>query len=227
MTNLIQSNSSNIMLTRTHIFSGICIAIMELLLFTLGSTIVLGSVTFDILSFYWTMFTILTGIWEVSYIILHKKTVEYATFLINNKQKVWTSKYAISTILPWKLAIIFYAQYGAYADREYMIMRDWWSRLIEGTHALYCGMFSLLSIILNIIGDDERSRMVLAVAMGTQVMNSILYMGEYKIQTKDPDNPNYDCSDFPCGVLLCKRPFMYINVFWTIMPTYIIIQLLI
>jgi hypothetical protein len=212
----------------TRVFNGICIAIAELLLFAMASTIVLGSVTLtnlDLLSFYWAMFTILTGIWEVSYIILHKKTAEYAVYLINNSQKVWTNKYSITTILPWKLAIIFYAQYGAYADREYMLMREWWSRLIEGTHALYCGMFSLIAISLNVNGHEDHSQIALAVAMGTQLMNSILYMGEYNIQTKDPESPNYDCQEFPCGFLLCKRRFMYVNVFWTLMPTYVIIQL--
>lgn len=214
----------------TKVFNGVSIAIIELLLFTIGSTIVLGSsniTNLDIISFYWTMFTILTGIWEVSYITLHKKTVNYAVFLINNKQRVWRNKYSISTVLPWKLAIIFYAQYAAYADREYMLMRNWWSRLIEGTHALYCGMFSLIAINLNINGNVEQSQIALAVAMGTQLMNSILYMGEYNIQTKDPENPNYDCREFPTGFLLCKRPFMYINIFWTLMPTYVIIHLFI
>ena len=34
-----------------------------------------------------------------------------------------------------KLARIFYAEYGAWADREYMVSSDDWSRTIEGSHA--------------------------------------------------------------------------------------------
>ena len=66
----------------------------------------------------------------------------------------------------------------------------------------------------------------LGAAMGSQLMNSILYMSEYIIQCRDPSNVNYNSDAFPCGFLLIKRPFMYINIFWTIMPGGIIISYL-
>ena len=51
------------------------------------------------------------------------------------------------------------------------------------------------------------------VLYGTQLMNSILYMGQYFLQTQDPNNINYNNASFPTGVLLTKRGFMYVNVF--------------
>ena len=50
--------------------------------------------------------------------------------------------------------------------------------------------------------------------MASQCMNSILYMGEYFIQTKTPSSINYNSDNFPCGNYLINRPFMYINIFW-------------
>ena len=54
-------------------------------------------------------------------------------------------------------------------------------------------------------------------------MNSILYMVEYFIQCTDPNNINYNDDEFPMGTLLSKRPFMWVNIFWTIMPLYTIL----
>ena len=67
----------------------------------------------------------------------------------------------------------------------------------------------------------------MSVAMGSQLMNSILYIGEYLIQINDIHSVNYNTYSFPTGFALSKRPFMYINIFWTIMPAYIIISNLI
>ena len=135
-------------------------------------------------------------------------------------------KYNLSYILPWKLAIIFYGEYAAYADREYMSIKDKWSRLIESTHAFFCASFSLISVILYMFNECERAEITWTIAMGSQLMNSILYMGQYIVQTNDIYSPNYNSEEFPCGFLFLKRPFMYINIFWSLMPTYAIIRLL-
>ena len=58
--------------------------------------------------------------------------------------------------------------------------------------------------------------------MASQLMNSILYMGEYFIQIKDKHSVNLNTPKFPCGFALIKRPFMYVNLFWTIMPCYVL-----
>ena len=58
-------------------------------------------------------------------------------------------------------------------------------------------------------------------AMALQLMNSILYMVQYGLQTQQSYSLNYDNSSWPLGTLMIKRPFMYVNVFWLIMPTYI------
>ena len=62
----------------------------------------------------------------------------------------------------------------------------------------------------------------MSISMGTQLMNSILYMGEYLIQLHSENNVNYK-NNFPCGKYLQKRPFMYINLFWSLMPSYVLI----
>ena len=63
----------------------------------------------------------------------------------------------------------------------------------------------------------------LGFSMGSQLMNSVLYISEYIIQTYNSNSINYDTPCFPCGKFLCKRPFMWINVFWTLMPSYVLI----
>lgn len=198
-------------------------ALIEVALFASGSQVLYHYVDFeeiDVVTYYWCMFTILTGFWEAVYIFNHRKSVEISKDLIEMDYHVWCEKYPLTMILPWKLSVIFYGEYGAYADREYMTDKDNWSRLIEGTHALFCGLFSLVAIILNGVGELDRYNTSLTIAMGSQLMNSILYMGEYAIQTKNKDNINYNNSEFPLGILWFKRPFMYINLFWTVMPIY-------
>ena len=60
-------------------------------------------------------------------------------------------------------------------------------------------------------------------AMAFQLMNSIMYMIEYGIQCNSIRSPNYyNNSEFPLGVAMSERPFMYVNLFWLVMPTYII-----
>ena len=55
-------------------------------------------------------------------------------------------------------------------------------------------------------------------------MNSILYMSQYFFQVNDPSSVNYPSSEFPCGFALLERGFMYVNVFWTLMPLYVIMM---
>ena len=90
-----------------------------------------------------------------------------------------TNKYPLNYVLPWKLAEIFYAEYGAWADREYMISSNYWSRLIEGSHAGLCGLFSLLGMLCRLEHVNKQYLVCMVLAMGTQLMNSVLYMGEY------------------------------------------------
>ena len=176
--------------------------------------------------FYWTFFTFFTGLWEAAFLIQYNTTCNTAKQLLETKSHVWTNKYDMSYILPWKFSNIFYAEYGAYADREYMQVKDNWSRVIEGSHAIMCGIFALLAIISKICEKDAHYFVSLSVCMGAQLMNSVLYMVNYFHQMKDPSNVNYITPYFPAGTFLEKRPFMYINIFWTIMPGYIILILL-
>ncbi|MBP02219.1 MAG: hypothetical protein CMM25_05380 [Rhodospirillaceae bacterium] len=173
-----------------------------------------------IVIFVWMSFTVLTGLWEISFVMNRKQIGSTALSLLANREKVWSKKYDCEMIIPWQLAIVFYSEYAAYADREYMCRFDKWSVIIEGSHALFCGGISFVSIMFNIYGYMYQFYFTLAMAMSFQLMNSILYMGQYIIQINNPHSVNYNRPAFPCGVMLYKRPFMYINVFWTVMPAY-------
>ena len=139
--------------------------------------------------------------------------------LILHKQHVWTNKYNLNIILPWNLSYAFYSEYGAYADREYMTNKEKWSRIIEGTHSSLCGLFSLMTIYFFHNKLLNNYSICLGISMGSQLMNSILYCGQYLIQTKNKNSINYNSSDFPCGKYLDKRPFMWINIFWFMTTT--------
>ena len=129
-------------------------------------------------------------------------------------------------MLPYKLARIFYSEYGAWADREYMLSDNYWSREIEGTHAFLCGFFALLGMINRLEHINRKYLIFIVFSMGNQLMNSVLYMGQYFLQMQDKDNINYNDDDFPAGFLLYKRAFMYVNIFWSLMPTIVLYKTL-
>jgi len=180
--------------------------------------------TMHVGAYYWVMFTILTGIWEITYVTQRKRVSHMAKELIDSNERVWSSDYSICVLFPWNFSKIFYAEYAAYADREYMENEDKWSLAIEGSHCLCCAIYSTMTIVFFIHNENSyRFYLSLGAAMGSQLMNSVLYMSEYIIQTRESTNVNYNSDEFPCGILLLKRPFMYINIFWTIMPGGILI----
>lgn len=210
--------------------NGIIIAILELSLFAgvayPSRKYIKSFKNIEVISYYWLAFTILTGIWEVCFISNYHSINDVSQKLITNGEHAWTNKYTLDYVLPWKLAEIFYAEYGAWADREYMISSNYWSRLIEGSHAGLCGLFSLFGMLCRLEHVNKQYLVCMVLAMGTQLMNSILYMGEYFLQVNDPDNVNYNNADFPVGFALTKRGFMYVNVFWTLMPSYVLYKTL-
>ncbi len=63
-----------------------------------------------------------------------------------------------------------------------------------------------------------------SVAMGCQLMNSVLYMFNYFIEMKDKNNINFVNSSFPLGEAFSERPFMWVNLIWTVMPTWVILS---
>ena len=109
-----------------------------------------------------------------------------------------------------------------------MKISDRWSLAIEGTHAILCGLYSTVGLVLFVTDPiNYKYYLCIGAGMGSQLMNSLLYMSEYVIQTKDQQNVNYDSDVFPTGKLLSKRPFMYINILWTVMPCGILISYLV
>ena len=205
---------------------GYLIGILEIVFFFIGSTFIRMNIPLlqDInrISYYWIMLTILTGIWECAYVSNYEYVVNMSTSLIKNDEHVWTNNYDISYIIPWKLSHIFYSEYGAWADREYMSNSDDWSRVIESSHCTQCAVFSLLAILFKINKYHNNYLISLSVAMGTQFMNSLLYMFCYFIQEKTPSNINYPSENFPTDRFLTERPFMWVNIFWLLMPFYTI-----
>ena len=182
----------------------------------------------DPCAYYWLAFTILTGIWEFFYVTQKKEVSQMANQLIESNERVWTNEYSICVLLPWKFSKLFYSEYAAYADREYMNMQDRWSLSIEGTHAMICGAYSVIGLGMLLYEPYScKFQIGIGAAMGSQLMNSILYMSEYVIQVQDTNNVNYNSDVFPAGRLLWKRPFMYINVFWTVMPCGILVGYLV
>ena len=175
--------------------------------------------------YYWISFTILTGIWELSFVCNYNSVTKISENLLKNNTHVWTTHYDISNILPWKFSHLFYAEYGSYADREYM-SKDDWSRVIESSHAILCGIFALLCLLYKSGNNINEYLITISISMGSQLMNSILYMFNYLYQTTQKYSINYNTNTFPTGILLIKRPFMYINLLWTLCPFYIIIYLI-
>ena len=206
---------------------GYVVGILELSLFMFGSIFIRRSFhqlqSINKITYFWVMMTILTGIWEIAYISDYSHVVNMSSQLIKNKQHVWTNDiYNISYVLPWKLSHIFYSEYGAWADREYMSNSDDWSRIIESSHCTQCALCSLIAVIFKIFDNHNNYLISLSVSMGTQFMNSFLYMFAYFIQENDPNNANYANSTFPSDTWLIKRPFMWVNILWLVMPFYTI-----
>ena len=90
------------------------------------------------------MYDCFNRIWESTYLVTYDSIVNTAEQLILNDNYIWTNMYDLSYILPSELSHIFYAEYGAWADREYMSLNDNWSHTVEGTHLLFCAIFSFL-----------------------------------------------------------------------------------
>ena len=214
---------------RTEV-KGYMIGIIEIGIFTLITGLIRERYThlkdIDILLYFWLALTILTGIWEVSFISDYVNVNKISKRLIAEREHVWSKEYTLDYLLPNKLSKIFYAEYGAWADREYMTIKHRWSRVIEGTHAALCGTVSLYCLVNGLKENKSHFLVFSSVAMGSQLMNSILYMSQYFIQCKTPGSVNYDSQNFPVGKYLIGRPFMYVNVFWTLMPSYAIYALL-
>ena len=209
---------------------GIILALIEVLFIFTGGYYIRKNTNLQNINpviYYWLILTVFTGLfWETAFVLQYKETNKYSQYLILNDETVWTNHYTLDYLLPWKFSKIFYGDYGAYADREYMETYSDWSRVIESTHAIFCGLFALISLCFHFKSNYREFLLTLGVSMGSQLMNSILYMVEYFVQVEDPFNINYDTPEFPTGFLLSKRPFMWVNIFWTILPAYSIIYYL-
>ena len=179
----------------------------------------------DALTYYWLTMTILTLIWECAFVLNYSTVIDDSQVLLHKEQHVWTNQYDFSYVLPWKLSTIFYSEYGAYADQEYMLRDNDWSRVIESTHALFCGLFAFLALHHKVkYKNNDKYLIMLSVSMGSQLMNSLLYMTNYFNELGYPSSVNYCSTEFPCGFALLQRPFMYVNIFWTCMPLYVIVK---
>ena len=210
-------------------YTGIGIGVIEILCYLMVSFLLRYEYTqyqdINLISFCWLTMTVLTGYWEYVYITNYKKVQNAANLYIKNKESTWTNKYTLDYVLPWKLSEIFYTEYAAHADREYMSNKDIWSRTIEGSHEFCCGLFSLIGLISKHYNNNNLYLLSIGISMGTQFMNSLLYSVNYFIQTKDPNSPNFVTKEFPLGFALSKRPFFWVNLAWLLFPMYVLINL--
>ena len=177
--------------------------------------------------YYWFCFTILTAYWEIVFVHWYNYVALYAHALKEANQSVWTTYYPITMIAPNHLSCIFYADYGAWGDREYMNISihgrtDYWSRLIESTHMIFCGFVCLASLLATYRGYGFAGTVLGCAAMGAQCMNSVMYLAEYLLQCNDPKSVNANNATWPTGSWMLGRPFMWVNFFWTVMPIFII-----
>lgn len=202
-------------------------ALIELSLYFVVSTFLKYylNITLGNIIYYWLSFTVLTGIWELTYTTNKEEVAEMSLDLLKSQEHVWTKTYNLSMILPHNLAKVFYSEYAAYSDHLYYSMEaPWskWSLYIEGTHCLMCGLCAFLMFISMNYNLPELSEQFLIMSMSFQAMNSILYMTNYFIQMRDHASVNYVCEKFPKK----GRGFMLINIFWTIMPLIILFYLI-
>ena len=58
----------------------------------------------DNVMYYWFCLTILTGIWEISFIMNYEDCLNNSRNLIMKKEHVWFNKYTLDNLLPWKLS---------------------------------------------------------------------------------------------------------------------------
>lgn len=181
------------------------------------------------LMYYWFCFTTLTGYWESVFISNYNDIAKYAAALVETKKSVWTSWFPITYVCPSYFSKIFYAEYGANADREYMSRRkgDFWARIVESSHALFCATFTTAALAtLLVTGDMATANSIGLVAMAGQFMNSFLYMGQYCVACQNNSSPNFSCPDFPLGRWMCHRAFMWINILWLLCPAMICAQVI-
>lgn len=211
------------------IFLGYQLALVEIFIFGAVALLIRNTTNLykiNSIVYFWSTFTILTGLWELFFVSNYDKVITIAKNLLDTNQHVWTRNYNATDLNPNRFSQLFYAEYGAYGDREYMSSIDDWSRVIESSHSLLCGIFCILAIGNYISGNLAEYWFSLSIGMGSQLMNSILYLANYFNQVNDSHSVNYNTTEFPSGKYLERRPFMYINIFWTMMPIYVISYLL-
>lgn len=201
-------------------------AIMELVAFFVGAYIARDY--FDLceintFTYYWMAFTVLTGAWELAYLFSKLEVSFMGAELIRTKESTFFKTYNLRMIRPRNLSLVFYSDYAAWADRLYMDPKNPWSLVIEGTHCLCCALPCLLSLIALTNYYYTLSDQLMFCGMAWQMMNSVLYISQYLIQTRQSSSPNYDSVNWPCGEYMLGRPFMWINAFWTLCPLLVIL----
>jgi hypothetical protein len=139
-----------------------------------------GLALIEPISFTWLAWQILTFVWEAVFATFGFPTTSaYAQYLIEAKKHVWSERYGLAVILPWNTAMVYFSEYGAWADRKYgspneLINLN--SRFnFELTHGIVAGGFSLLSLIFEALYMPALAGVMIPIAMSGQVMNNVIY----------------------------------------------------
>ena len=208
------------------LLNGIEILLVELSLFWFSSyalaTVFPSLQNIETVTYYWLMFTILTGIWEFSYIKNMKKVRRVGMKLLSKKKHIWNNLYNLKTLIPTKFAIQYYAEYGAYADREYYYLRDYKSLIIDSSSSVQSGFYSLLGLLFYLFDSYSCALAFISLSISLQFVSNFIYLSEYYCQLYDSLSYNFNTTRFPCGKFLTKRPMMLINFLSLIVPSYII-----
>lgn len=210
---------------------GYAIALLEVSLFAVWASVARICLPnlqlLDPIMYFWFCFTVLTGYWEFTYVTNYDFIARFAQGLAHSGQSVWSMDFPWTNIHPNLFAKMFYAEYAAHADREYKSERrgDYWSRLVESSHALCCAAYCLAALLMITLSGKVAVNQVYNIAMygmGMQFMNSLLYMGQYYLQCRNKSSPNFNSASFPLGGnWMPKRWFMWVNLFWLVFPAVI------
>lgn len=214
----------------TVVMQGWGIGFVEMSLFFLfsflGKRFISTLRSMSCITYYWICMTMLIGLWETSYLIHYREIDNMSIELRINNTHIWVEKYSTSYILPWNFAKIIYSEYLAWADRDYSYINMDWSNIMERTPAIFTAMFAFIGLFARVCNSVMKSYVFISIAMGIELMNTIIYTTQYGINCNNEHNSNYNSYYFPLGVALSNRPLMYVNTFFILMPIVILIKII-
>ena len=163
------------------------------------------------IKFFWIASTIINAIYKLGYIQNYRYIKEYAKELKEFKRHIWEYNFDYYYLLPYNFGTAFYAEYGQYADREYIKYDPIDSiNIMEYSQSLeHIGIsLPILSLYLLTYHINNYPSLLTIVAFNSLLTN-IVYLGKYLKSCKTPNHCNYNTELFPRGFMFHKRPLIY------------------